>query len=237
MKPELLLLPGLTCDAQVWAHQSDALAAHAAPIVPEWGLRDDLKAMAAHALSLATQAQVWVAGHSMGGRVALEIWRQAPDRVAGLALLDTGYQAMPQGRAGQTEQRSRLNLLRIAQRDGMRAMAQQWARGMVGPSHQDGPVFEAVLAMLERAGPAQYAAQIQALIHRPDATALLPTITCPTLLLCGEHDTWSPPERHAAMAQAIGHAQLTLIANSGHMSPIEQPEAVSAVLQQWLRQR
>jgi pimeloyl-ACP methyl ester carboxylesterase len=235
MKPELLLLPGLTCDAEVWRHQTHALADCATTLVPAWALRDDLGAMAEHALSLATQDPVWVAGHSMGGRVALEMWRLAPQRIAGLALLDTGYQAMPPGRAGEAERRNRHNLLRVAERDGMRAMAEQWACGMVYKPHQDGPVFEAILAMLERAGPAQYAAQIQALMQRPDATDLLPTITCPTLLLCGEHDGWSPPERHVDMAHAIGgHAQCITIAHSGHMSPMEQPQAVSAALRDWL---
>lgn len=234
MKPELLLLPGLTCDGAVWAHQTQTLAAHAQVIVPDWGLRDDLGAMAEHALSLCTQERIWVAGHSMGGRVALEVWRRAPERVAGLALLDTGYQPIPEGRPGEAERRNRLNLLRIAQRDGMRAMAEQWARGMVHKPHQVGPVFEAVLAMLERAGPAQYQAQIQALINRPDASELLTTITCPTLLLCGEHDAWSPPERHADMAQLISGAGLAIVADSGHMSPMEQPEAVTGHLKAWL---
>ena len=233
-RPTLLLLPGLTCDAGTWAAQTEALSPDADCTVPEWGLLDELSAMAAHALQCSDAPQLWVAGHSMGGRVALEMWRQAPQRIAGLALLDTGYQAMDPGRPGEAERRNRLNLLRIAQRDGMRAMAQQWARGMVHKPHQDGPIWAAVLDMLERSSTAQYEAQIHALLNRSDATNLLSTITCPTLLLCGAHDAWSPPERHRQMAKRIPGARYVEVADAGHMSPMEQPDAVSLALRAWL---
>lgn len=233
-RPTLLLLPGLTCDASTWTAQIQSLSDRVDCIVPEWGLIDDLGAMATHALRQSDATQLWVAGHSMGGRVALEMWRQAPERIAGLALLDTGYQAIDEGRAGVAERRNRLNLLRIAQRDGMRARAQQWARGMVHKPHQDGPIWEAVLAMLARSNTAQYAAQINALLNRPNASDLLTRIGCPTLLLCGEHDAWSPPQRHRDMAALIAGSTCIEVADAGHMSPMEQPEAVSDALRTWL---
>ena len=233
-RPTLLLLPGLTCDAATWAAQQTALSDIADTRVPPWGLLNSLVDMARHALTWSDSPKLWVAGHSMGGRVALEMWRLAPERIAGLALLDTGYQAKPTGRDGEAEQRNRLNLLRIAKRDGMRAMAQQWARGMVHKPHQDGPIWDAVLDMLERSSTDQYEAQIQALLQRPDCSDLLPTIGCPTLLLCGEHDSWSPPQRHRDMATMIAHAHVVEIPNAGHMSPMEQPEAVTAALRAWL---
>ncbi|MEY2993105.1 MAG: hypothetical protein RL357_40 [Pseudomonadota bacterium] len=233
MKPDLFLLPGLTCDAAVWRHQSAALAPVANPIVPDWGSLNRLADMARLALSQSPQDRIWVAGHSMGARVALEMWRLAPERIAGLALLDTGAHPRADGEAGDKEERGRMALLGIAQRQGMRAMGSQWARGMVHESRRDSPVFDEILAMQERSSPAQFEAQIQALLNRPDARPLLSTITCPVWLLCGEDDAWSPPAQHQAMADLIPHAQLTLVAECGHMSPMEQPEAVSQWLLDW----
>lgn len=230
----LLLLPGLACDRGTWAAQIADLSPDVDCRVPEWGLLDDLGDMARHALAVCDAPRLWVAGHSMGGRVALEMWRLAPERIAGLALLNTGHQAMAPGRPGVAERRNRHNLLRIAQRDGMRAMAQQWARGMVHPAHRDGPLWTSVLDMLARATPQQYAAQIQALLRRPDASPLLPDVHCPTLLLCGAQDSWSPPQRHRDMAAMMPAARYVEVAECGHMSPMEQAGAVTQALRDWL---
>ena len=235
MKPDLFLLPGLTCDAAVWAHQCHALSAVANPIVPEWGLLNNLSDMAKFALSQSQQDRIWVAGHSMGARVALEMWRLAPERMAGLALLDTGAHPRADGEAGEKEERGRMALLGIAQRQGMRVMGSQWARGMVHESRRDGPVFNAILDMQERSSAAQFEAQIHALLNRPDARPLLSTITCPVWLLCGEDDAWSPPAQHQAMADLMPQSQLTLIPECGHMSPMEKPEAVARWLLEWWR--
>ncbi|MFY9513699.1 MAG: alpha/beta fold hydrolase, partial [Rubrivivax sp.] len=127
-----------------------------------------------------------------------------------------------------------LALLDLARRDGMRAMAREWARGMVHPSRLGGPVFEAVLDMFERRDAGIFAAQIQALLARPDATPQLPGIRCPTLLLTGAQDSWSTPEQHAAMQQAMPGAQLVVVPDCGHMSTMEAPAAVRAALHQHL---
>lgn len=116
----------------------------------------------------------------------------------------------------------------------MRAMAKQWARGMVHPDRLDTPLFEQVLDMLERGSAAQFAAQINALLNRPDAAALLPAITCPTLVLTGRDDAWSGPAQHEAMAAALPNATLAIIAHSGHMCTMEQPQAVNEALAAWL---
>jgi pimeloyl-ACP methyl ester carboxylesterase len=114
-------------------------------------------------------------------------------------------------------------------------MGQAWARGMVHPDRLDTPLFEAILAMIERSSPAQFEAQIQALLARPDATALLPGIRVPTTLICGREDGWSPVSRHEEMQALIPGSQLAVIEHSGHMSTMEQPEAVSAALLRWLQ--
>ena len=236
MTPTLLLVPGLVCDQAVWAPQIQALSPQVHCHVPDYGLRDSLGDMAQHVLDTAPAHRFALAGHSMGGRVALEVLRLAPERVQRLALLDTGTYPLAEGDAGARERAGRMGLLQTAERLGMRAMAAQWAKPMLHPSRHGTPLFDAVLDMLERSSAEQYAAQINALLNRPDAGLLLPSITCPTLLLTGHDDLWSPPEQHARMAAAIAGAQLCIIETCGHMSTLEQPEAVTAALQQWLLQ-
>lgn len=230
----LLLLPGLLCDGTVWLDQISALGESADCTVVDYGALSSIEAMARHALAVAPPGAFSVAGHSMGGRVALEIARIAPERVARLALLDTGYQGRSEGLQGEAEQRGRERLLDIARKQGMRAMGEAWAPGMVHPSRIGTPVFDAILDMIERKTPDIYGAQIQALLGRPDATGMLGGIACPTLLLCGREDTWSPLSRHEQMHAAIPDSRLAIIENSGHMSTMEQPGAVNGALAAWL---
>ena len=231
-KTPLLLLPGLLCDAAVWAPQMAALGRSAA--VPAYGMADTLGAMAEIALAAAPPGRFALAGHSMGGRVALEVLRRAPERVERLALLDTGIAPLAAGDAGETEKAGRLRLLAMAREQGMRAMAADWAQGMVHESRLGGPIFEAVLDMFERRNPDIFAAQIHALLNRPDATPLLAGVAGPTLVLTGEQDRWSPPETHRRIAGLIPGAQLVLVPGSGHMTTMEAPAAVTAALAAWL---
>lgn len=234
MPTTLMLLPGLNCDAAVWAPQVAALKeAHC--VIATWGLRDSLTAMAEQVLAEAPTERFSMAGHSMGGRVALEVFRLAPQRVERLALLSTGTHPLAAGEAGEKERAGRMALLQIARTQGMRAMGQQWARGMVHRDRLDTPVFDQVLDMLARGSAEQYAAQINALLTRPDAGPLLPTIACPTLVLTGREDAWSGPAQHEAMAAAIPNATLAIIEHCGHMCTLEQPQAVNEALAAWLR--
>lgn len=233
MPTTLMLLPGLMCDDAVWTGQMAALP-QARCVVPAWGLTDSLTAMAEQVLKDAPTETFALAGHSMGGRVALEVMRLAPERVERLALLDTGTHTLAAGEAGEKEKAGRMALLAIARSRGMRALGDQWARGMVHPDRLDTPLFESILDMLERSSPAQFAAQINALLNRPDAAPLLTAIQCPTLILCGADDAWSPPAQHRAMHAAVKGSTLCLVEHSGHMSTMEQPAAVSAALADWL---
>jgi pimeloyl-ACP methyl ester carboxylesterase len=204
--------------------------------VVDYGLLDSIGAMAQHVLDTAPADTFALAGHSMGGRVALEVMRRAPERVHHLALLDTGTQPLASGVAGAKEKAGRKILLEIASQKGMRAMAEQWAKPMVHPSRHGTALFENVLNILERSSAEQYAMQINALLNRPDATPVLATITCPTLVLTGRDDLWSPPEQHASMAAAIAQAQLCIVEQCGHMSTLEQPEVVNSAFARWLFQ-
>lgn len=233
-RPTLLLLPGLMCDRAVWAPQIEALSSQADCVVPHYGTLDSLSAMAEKVLAEAPTERFAVAGHSMGGRVAFEIWRRAPQRVERLALLDTSYHPLAPGDDGQRERAGRLALLELARRQGMRVMASHWAMGMVHPDRHGTPLFDQVLDMIERSTPEVFAAQINALLLRADAQPLLPTIDVPTLLLCGREDGWSPPSRHEHMQAAIRESRLVVVEHCGHMSTMERTAEVSAALAAWL---
>jgi pimeloyl-ACP methyl ester carboxylesterase len=204
--------------------------------VVDYGLLDSIGDMAQHVLDTAPAPTFALAGHSMGGRVALEVMRRAPERVHHLALLDTGTHPLASGVAGAKEKAGRKILLEIASQKGMRAMAEQWAKPMVHPSRHGTALFDNVLNILERSSAEQYAVQINALLNRPDAAPVLATITCPTLVLTGRDDLWSPPEQHEHMAAAISSAQLCIVEQCGHMSTLEQPEVVNAAFERWLFQ-
>lgn len=234
MSTTLLLLPGLMCDAAVWAPQVQAFSERVQCVVPNYGLRSSIVAMAEHVLATAPTPTFALAGHSMGGRVALQVMRLAPQRVERLALLDTSATPLAEGEAGAKERSGRMALLQMAQSKGMRTMGARWLRGMVHPDVKASPLFDSILDMLERSSAAQFAAQVNALLTRPDATPVLPAIACPTLVLCGQEDYLSPPELHHSMAQSIAGATLSVIERCGHMAPMEKPVEVNAAFLAWL---
>lgn len=238
MLPTLILLPGLLCDAAVWAAQCGALVRQAHCVVPDYGLCNAIDAMARLVLATAPTPRFALAGHSMGARVALEVVRLAPARVERLALLDTGYQPLPPGAEGERERAQRLALLEVARTQGMRAMGERWAAGMVHPARLAnrlrGEVFEQILEMIARSTPEAFAAQIAALLGRPDALPVLRSIGVPTLLLCGRQDGWSPLARHVEMTELIPGARLAVVEEAGHMAPMERPVEVSRHLADWL---
>ena len=255
MSETLILLPGLVSDRAVWQAQCDALAPRVRCLVPEWGLLDSLGGRgpprggphpaggggldwgggwAELGGACAPSGRFALAGHSMGGRVAFEVWRRAPGRVERLALLDTSYHPRDPGAAGEDERAARLRLLGVARCDGMRALGRAWLPDMVHARRVGTPLYDDLLAMVERSSPGQYAAQVAALLARPDAWPLLATIDCPTLLLCGRDDAWSPPARHEHMHAAIAGSRLVVVDDCGHFAPVEQPAAVSRALAVWL---
>jgi pimeloyl-ACP methyl ester carboxylesterase len=204
--------------------------------VADHGELDSLSAMAEAILAKAP-ARFAVVGHSMGGRVALEVVRRAASRVTGLALMDTGYAPIPAGVAGEKEAAGRHELLDVARQSGMRAVGERWLRiPMIHPARlQERKLVQAILQMFERRTPEQFAAQVRALLRRPDATQLLPMISCPALVLCGQDDAWAPLSTHRVMAQLIPHSTLVSIPECGHMCTMERPDEVSAALGTWLK--
>ena len=172
----------------------------------------------------------------MGGRVALQIYRLAPDRVARIALLNTGSAPLAPGAAGEEETRKRGELVALAKLQGMRAMLRQWLPPMIDSRRiNDTALVNAIIEMMSRKTPGIFAAQIQALLRRPDASAVLEQIRCPALLISGREDGWSGPAQHAAMAAKISGSQLVIIPDCGHMSTLERPAEVNAALRAWLQ--
>ncbi len=147
----LVLVPGLMCDDAVWEHQVGLLGAGRDVRVASHGMIDSLGMMAERILDHAPR-RFALAGHSMGGRVALEVAARAPERVTRLALLDTGYEALAPGEPGERERAGRYRLLEMARREGMLPMAQDWARGMVHPLRlTEAPLMDSIHAMIARA--------------------------------------------------------------------------------------
>jgi pimeloyl-ACP methyl ester carboxylesterase len=212
----------------------DALSDVADCTCADYGSLDSLPAMAEAVLRTAPE-RFAIAGHSMGGRVALEIYRLAPDHVAGIALLNTGYSPLAAGSAGQEETRKRGELVALAQSQGMRAMLRQWLPPMINSRRiNDTPLVNAITEMMSRKTPEIFSAQVRALLARPDASAVLEQIRCPALLLSGREDGWSGPAQHTAMSQKIAGSQLVIVPDCGHMSTMERPAEVSAALRAWI---
>ena len=226
---QIILIPGLMNDAWVWRLQAGPLSRIAPVTVANNDGCDSLGAMAERILAL-SHGPLAVVGHSMGGRAALEVAARAPERLAGLALLDTGAGGPAEGEAA-----GRLRLVELARREGMAAVAREWLPPMLAPEHRsDHGLITGITRMLERCTPDIFAAQQQALLGRPDRTALLPSIACPTLVATGSEDAWAPPGQHKAMADAIPGAVLRVVEGSGHMLPVEAPEALTDLLVEWV---
>ena len=230
--PTLCLLPGLLCDATVWEPQRAALAGRGEVQVADlWGL-NSFPAMAEKVLA-ETAGPLAVVGHSMGARVAFEMWRLAPDRIARLALLSTGFHP-----PGPNEEPKRMALVKVGYEQGMEAVADRWLPPMVHPDRvHDEALMTPLRAMVLRATPEIFEGQQRAGLSRPDAGSYLDQIACPTLVLVGREDGWSPVAQHEEITRRIRGSKLVLAEHSGHMVTVEQPDAVNRALEKWLEQR
>jgi pimeloyl-ACP methyl ester carboxylesterase len=227
---QIILIPGLMNDGWVWRHQIGALSRIAPVTIANNDGCGSLGGMAERVLA-ASQGPLAVIGHSMGGRVALEVAARAPERVVRLGLLDTGA-----GGAAEAEGAGRMRLVELAREDGMAAVAREWLPPMLAPANRaNGGMIAGITEMLERCTPDNFALQQHALMARPDRTVLLPAIGCPTLVATGSEDAWAPPAQHRAMADALPAATLKIIEGAGHMAPVEAPEALTSILSDWLR--
>jgi len=224
----LLFLPGTLCDGRLWKGPLRALSGERVCAVADYRLDESIAAMAATALASAQDALVPI-GLSMGGMVALEIWRQAPTRIAAMALFDTDPGSdTPQRRAGRDAQVVR------ATHGELRAMVETDLLPAFFTATADASMRETMVSMALDQGVAAFAAQATALATRRDYWPLLNEIDVPVLVACGSDDRICVPERHQRMASLMPRATFRSIPGAGHLPPLEQPEATSRVLRDWL---
>ena len=227
----LVLLPGLLCDHALWEPQIAALSEICVPWVADLTRDDSIAAMAARVLAEAPAQQFALAGLSMGGYVAIEIMRQAPERVMRLALLDTRATL-----DAPEETARRHELMRLAQTErGFTPVTTRLLPLLVHPARvADEPLVRVIREMAERVGVEAYLRNQQAIMSRPDFRPQLPRIGCSTLVLCGREDALTPLEMHEEMVRLIATARLIVIERCGHLSTLERPVLVNTALRNWL---
>lgn len=225
----LLLVPGLLCSARLFAPQVTALWPYGPVMVVDHRRDADVEAIAARALANAPP-RFALAGLSMGGYIAFAMLRQAPERIVKLALLDTS------ARPDTPEQSAaREKFVAMAEAGKLSEVVDTLIPHFLHKSrHGDAALVRTVRAMADDTGVTAFVQQERAIISRPDSRPLLSSIKCPTLVLVGDGDELTPPVLAQEMAGGIAGARLTVIPGCGHISTLEQPDAVSAALAEWL---
>lgn len=227
--PALLLIPGLLNTGRVFASQVAALADRVDCVAAEPWHHDSIAAMAEAALA-AAPARFALAGFSMGGYVAFEILRRAPERVERLALIDT--QATPDSPESTARRRGLLEQSRLGRFHGVTPTL---LPQLVHPAHLQRPeIVEPILAMAREIGAAGFVREQQAIMARPDSRPLLVEIEVPTVVVVGRQDQVTPVARAEEMAADIATSRLVVIEGCGHMAPLEQADQVTAALRRWL---
>lgn len=224
----LVLVPGLFCTARLYAEQIPALWKFGPVTVADHTRHNTMSEIARSVLDNAPP-KFALAGLSMGGYVALEIMRQAPERVTKLALLDTT--ARPDS-PEQTKVRN--EQIDIAAKGGLGKLVQA-ALPMLLHRHDDPELRNAMTRMAEETGAAAFIRQQQAIISRADSRPLLASITCPTLVLVGAQDKLIPPDRSQELAAGIARARYVEVPHCGHLATLEQPLATTQALVEWMQ--
>lgn len=229
MPQPLALLPGLLCDAALWRPQVEALADLADCRVADFTSQDSVPAMAGDVLAMMPESFA-LAGLSMGGYVALEIMRQAPERVSRLALLDTT------ARPDTSEQTARRRgLIELAETGKFKGVTPRLLPLLIHESRlEDEALTGVVLAMAERIGKDAFIRQQKAIMGRPDSRPSLVAIRCPALVICGRQDALTPLDCAMELAAGITDARLVVAEDCGHLSALERPEVVSEAMRTWL---
>jgi len=220
-----VLIPGLLCTPRLYAEQLPALWRFGSVTVADH-TRDDSMAGIARRILAQAPPKFALIGLSMGGYVAFEVQRQAPERVAKLALLDTT--ARPDA-PEQTEQRKRqIEMARHGRFDGIAQLL--FPRFVAAARHGDRALQDVVRTMAEDTGAEAFVRQQTAIMNRADSRAGLGAIACPTLVVVGADDALTPPDRAAEMVAAISGARQRVVPECGHLSTLEQPETVTQAL-------
>ena len=228
MPINLLLLPGLLCDEGLWREVTTDLGSAVRARVADLTQDDSIAAMARRALAKAPE-RFALAGLSMGGYVALEIMRQAPERVSHLALLDTS--AQPDDAERRAKRLAGIESIKLGKFIGV---SRGLLASLLSPQHLGTNLAEEVQAMAERVGQEAYIRQQTAILGRIDSRPSLGAIAVPTLIGVGESDILTPPALARELAAGIAGAELVEFADAAHLPTMENPEAVGAALRVWL---
>jgi pimeloyl-ACP methyl ester carboxylesterase len=225
----LVFLPGMMCDARLFGPQIDALSAHHPVMCIPINRHDTVEALASEVLDMAPE-RFALAGLSMGGIVAMEVVRQAPDRVERLALLDTNPLAEKENvKAARGPQ-----IAAAKAGDLRRVMRDEMKPNYLTDGPNQGAILDLCMAMAMDQGPDVFVRQSLALMSRPDQQETLRAYTRPALILCGRDDALCPVSRHELMASLLPSALLEIIEGAGHLPTLEQPERTNAALIRWL---
>lgn len=228
-RPALVMLSGHLCSEKLWENQIKAFSEHYQCIPYVFRHGDSIKDFATQVLDSAPPV-FSLAGLSMGGYVAFEIMRRAPQRVQRLALLDTSAEADTPERTAQ-----RYVDMKMADDLGLEEFAKTLPGRWMHPNQASQNSFcQAIREMVISVGPVAQKQQQHALMNRVDSFATLPAIKCPTLVLCGRQDMATPLAMHEDMAKFISGSQLVVVEECGHLSTMEKPVAVNAALEKWL---
>ena len=225
----LILLPGMMCDARLFGPQIDALSNRVPLMSFPLSQQDSVGAMAAEILNNAPP-RFALAGLSMGGIVAMEVLRQAPDRVERLALLDTN----PLAEASEVKARRAPQMAAVREGRLRQVMRDEMKPNYLADGPRQGAILDLCMAMATDLGPDVFLRQSQALMDRIDQRATLSAYTGKTLVLCGRADSLCPVERHQLMHDLLPDSVLTIIEDSGHLPTLEQPQETTAALIRWL---
>ena len=225
----LVLIPGMMCDARMWGNIPAALAPrriyHALP------MRGESMSDMAAAILLEAPRHFALAGLSMGGIVAMEIVRQAPDRVERLALLDTN----PLAEAPKVQARRAPQIAR-AMAGGLEAVIRDEMKPNYLADPDDTVTLDLCMDMARALGPEVFQSQSLALRDRPDQCGTLASFTGPALVLMGEQDSPCPRDRHELMHRLMPQSTFVIVPDAGHLPPLEQPAATINALKTWLDQ-
>lgn len=233
-KPDLLLLPGMVCNHLAWQKQLVALSDIANVTIISYNKMETFSQIASEILSKAPK-KFLLAGHSMGARIALEMARQSSERIIGLCLIGTEQNAAPTGVIGEKEQKSREQLLNIAQNQGMQKMAEAWIPHLLAPENvTDNEMVITIIDMISSHSSEQLASHINAGAQRKFAGDVLSNLQIPILLLAGESDQIRTLDMHKAMLASTNNGVLHVISQSGHMPTIEQPDQVNQHMRKWI---
>jgi pimeloyl-ACP methyl ester carboxylesterase len=227
---QLILLPGLASDARMWQDQLAVLPERWCPHVTDVHARHtSINDMAATLLE-EHPGDLVLCGASMGGIIAMEVARQAPQRIRGLALLGTN--ARPE--TDDVRQLREAAITFFEQGRALEVLRLNVPLAFHASRMGDTRLTQAYLDFVMAAGTGQLVRQNRAIIGRPDARLHLPTLTCPVLVLCGDADQLTPPECSREIAALVPHAEFALVPDCGHMLTMERPEVVNPALLGWL---